>query len=680
MGFLGTNVPDPKIVISNSKLVASYGGAPMDVQKQSSSDATSIAFDVNGNLDVSALQTYLTGETNGRVLRWRNQASVFGDGVKSSDITIKPPIIHWDSAYRINNVPVAMFEGGSHGGEVWGLDLEPPLQPHSINGRNWTAMLVVRPTSSIFRNQNHTPDIGEGTFLSLEATVPFAASGNTTIGSTTITNVTPIAGIVPGMSVSGPAFPFGDSFVVTVEVTGPDVGTVTLFGAGAVATFTPVTILFSTPLARMYADGDGASGSLAISDGNAVSFKPTDFSGLEIGPSVLTFQSNFSDALLNTIGMKSYMNDLIQSSNQVSGRSLEVNTGFIGRWGGSMAVAPPFGGLSKSGDFWCLAIVVWNVALSHAQMAIARDALYRRFDIKMRRSIRSAKSVTFLGDSIVSGYNASKGLYGMVPRLQDMLPATTRVMNYSVPGSQITPNVGSPLYASTEGLFEAGVRRNMKYNTASKNALVILGGVNDMIWNETFTCTFTNASPGQVIGTPPNDAWAVDQRVTFSAGSGTLPALITAGVFYWVKTVVNSTTINISATPGGAAINFTGSSGTCNITIWPKTAASIFAGIDRIVDSATLAGVNKIWVCTVLRRTGDAYDFILDALNTLIRANDGTGGYTVIDLEADATLNNNDSPPNVAGPAFPDGTHPNDVGHQAAANALFTPINAWLAL
>lgn len=73
------------------------------------------------------------------------------------------------------------------------------------------------------------------------------------------------------------------------------------------------------------------------------------------------------------------------------------------------------------------------------------------------------------------------------------------------------------------------------------------------------TCTISSASPG-VITETAHDSLANEPKV-FSNSGGALPAAITAGTVYYVKTVLDANTYTISATPGGAAIN-TASAGT----------------------------------------------------------------------------------------------------------------------
>jgi hypothetical protein len=90
----------------------------------------------------------------------------------------------------------------------------------------------------------------------------------------------------------------------------------------------------------------------------------------------------------------------------------------------------------------------------------------------------------------------------------------------------------------------------------------------DLSWipvARTTTVTITAASPG-VITETAHGAVANDPKV-FSNSGGALPAAITAGTVYYVKTVLTANTYTISATPGGAAINTaTTGTGTHSVT------------------------------------------------------------------------------------------------------------------
>lgn len=84
----------------------------------------------------------------------------------------------------------------------------------------------------------------------------------------------------------------------------------------------------------------------------------------------------------------------------------------------------------------------------------------------------------------------------------------------------------------------------------------------DFTWkpvSKVATVTISSASPGVV--TLASHGFVANDPVVFSNTGGALPAAITAGTVYYVKTVLSANTFTISATPGGTAIN-TASTGT----------------------------------------------------------------------------------------------------------------------
>jgi hypothetical protein len=83
--------------------------------------------------------------------------------------------------------------------------------------------------------------------------------------------------------------------------------------------------------------------------------------------------------------------------------------------------------------------------------------------------------------------------------------------------------------------------------------------------NSSTNCTITNASPGVI--TQNNHGKSLNDPVRFTAGTGVLPAGISAGVTYYVVAANLATnTFSVSATVGGAAINTSGGSGTVKAT------------------------------------------------------------------------------------------------------------------
>jgi hypothetical protein len=119
--------------------------------------------------------------------------------------------------------------------------------------------------------------------------------------------------------------------------------------------------------------------------------------------------------------------------------------------------------------------------------------------------------------------------------------------------------------------------RGAFYALKSDGSVAVFAGTSDRLWlasntdyswtpvSKVATVTISFASPGVV--TLASHGFAANDPVVFSNTGGALPAEITAGTKYYVKTVVNANTFTISATAGGAAINTSGAgTGTHSVT------------------------------------------------------------------------------------------------------------------
>lgn len=89
--------------------------------------------------------------------------------------------------------------------------------------------------------------------------------------------------------------------------------------------------------------------------------------------------------------------------------------------------------------------------------------------------------------------------------------------------------------------------------------------------------TISVADPGVVTSTA--HGWAIGQRVRFST-TGTLPTGLVAGTDYYLVATVNTNTFSVAATPGGAAIETTGTqSGTHTVTAVNSGSERLFIGL-----------------------------------------------------------------------------------------------------
>lgn len=663
-------VTDPVLCYGNERMVATYTGNAIDVQKQSTSTTQSIGFLSDNSLDTASLDAFIGTDTYARVNRWYDQIS-------SCDANVAPPVLQpWiGKSLVVGTKRGIVFAGGTDVGQVHGLDITSSCLPaKGITAQEYTVFVVARPTASMYRNQAFTPGAGTGTYLSMESTTPFQVSGNTVAGVPQITSVNPAAAMGAGYvasTASNGAFP-NPVYVASVVGT-----TATMAGANALATATGASIYSTFPAIRIYANGNDNPGGVGVTDlvfsGFSFETGPQN-QELEIGPVVIAVTSNSS-------GTKVWQNENVRSVANRSSRLQTVTNAFIGRMGLSaqtnfgvagscQANLLPCGPFSLAGDFYAVAVIVYNYGMDPAQRAVVSSALYERYGIapgNVRSNPMVQKNFVITGDSIVSGYSAF-GRYGMAPRLQDKLYAAgsnVRFANYSMPGSQVTTSVGTPSCCYNIGQFPTQIAPVLNYSK-QKNAFFLLGGGNDMIDGNTLAGNVSVASPSVV--TRVAHGMSPDMRVQFNTGP--LPSPLAIGTVYYVKTVLSADTYTIAATPGGVAINTTGSPA-AGVTIlqYTKTAASIYAGISQLASMAAATGA-KVFVSTVLPRTGNPYLFVLDATNTLIRAGAGPT-YELVDLAVVPCLND------PTGPCYDDGTHPTDLGMQTAANAMYPQVNTY---
>lgn len=123
--------------------------------------------------------------------------------------------------------------------------------------------------------------------------------------------------------------------------------------------------------------------------------------------------------------------------------------------------------------------------------------------------------------------------------------------------------------------------RGSFYALKSDGSVALFAGTDDRLYlasnsdyswtpvSEVATVTFTGGgSPNAVLA---SHGFAANDPVVFSNSGGALPAAITAGTKYYIKTVVDVNTFTVSATAGGAAINMaTAGTGTHSVThIYP---------------------------------------------------------------------------------------------------------------
>lgn len=88
-------------------------------------------------------------------------------------------------------------------------------------------------------------------------------------------------------------------------------------------------------------------------------------------------------------------------------------------------------------------------------------------------------------------------------------------------------------------------------------------------YEQSTTCTISNANPGVV--TKTGHGLVANQMISFTT-TGVLPnnLVSTQGFYYYVKTVLDGDTFTFSATPGGAAIDTTGTQSGVHTLLWGR--------------------------------------------------------------------------------------------------------------
>jgi hypothetical protein len=109
-GFSGLadTYTNPYAGYSVRKLTTSYSGSAIRVRKDGTTDEQDIGFDANGNLDTSALLSFV-GSGNGVVTKWYDQIGS-NDAVQAT-ASEQPLIVSAGSLVTINSKPAIQFDG-----------------------------------------------------------------------------------------------------------------------------------------------------------------------------------------------------------------------------------------------------------------------------------------------------------------------------------------------------------------------------------------------------------------------------------------------------------------------------------------------------------------------------------------------------------------------------------------
>lgn len=381
----------------------------------------------------------------------------------------------------------------------------------------------------------------------------------------------------------------------------------------------------------------GGPGAWEVTDQGAFDFNSPNYM-VPVIPQVLTVTSGAS-------GVRVYVNEQIRATLSRSALTDTVQQIYLGKLIGSIV-----GSTSNAWDGEIAAFMVWNSQLSESQTAVRRAALYDRFSIDRRATDFDSYNVTIVGDSIPAGYK-TLGIVGYAQYLPALLnhPTTTRVINFSIPGSTVTQNpAGGPLYANNVGQFPTSVPPTLPLSLSGRVVVIHAGG-ND-----------------QGIGATPrtgntHSSTLIDNiSVTTDLTVGDFVAVSGLNV---VATIASKTANSITLTqPVGTTL-----AGTQLLFTNAATSPTAVATADQgLVTSSTAAGATGVVVAKILPRNV-VYQPWLTALNVQLSS---ITGATVVDCTSTGNLATN------PGPDYADASHLTAAGHQDMATCLAPAINA----
>lgn len=110
IGLLDTYT-DAAAAYSVRKLRAAYSGSAIRVRRSSDNTEQDIGFDINGNLDESALTTFV-GANNGFVTTWYDQSGN-GHNLAQSTALNQPQIVGSGTVLKRNSKPILQTDGNS---------------------------------------------------------------------------------------------------------------------------------------------------------------------------------------------------------------------------------------------------------------------------------------------------------------------------------------------------------------------------------------------------------------------------------------------------------------------------------------------------------------------------------------------------------------------------------------
>lgn len=385
----------------------------------------------------------------------------------------------------------------------------------------------------------------------------------------------------------------------------------------------------------------GGPGGWEVTDQGAFDFTSPGYM-VPVTPQVLTVTSGAS-------GVRVYVNEQVRASISKSALTDTVQQIYLGKLIGSIV-----GSTSNAWDGQITAFMIWKTELTESQTAFRRAALYDRFSIDRRATDFDSYNVTIIGDSIPAGYKPTLGLYGYDDYLPPLLshPTTTRIINFSIPGSTVTQNpAGGPAYANNVGQFPTSVPPTLPLSLLGRVVVIHAGG-ND-----------AGIGPAPLTGNTHSSTLIDNIASTATLSVGDFVAVSGLDV---VSTIASKTANSITLTPSGPTTTL---AGTQLLFTYAATSPTVVAtAIQGLVTSSAAAGATATVVVSVLPRNV-TYQPWLTALNVQIAL---ITGATLLNCNTFGNLGAN------PGPDYADASHLSTLGHQDMAACLAPTINALL--
>lgn len=152
--------PAPVLCFGTAKLASAYGGNAIDAYNPNTTATQSIAFSGDA-LDTAALDTFLNGQI-GLVTRWYGQKN--GANLTQTVVSTEAPSIQ---GLAIGGARSIVFQGESQSGALYSL-VSGDISALGITAKDYSVILVVAPSSSMYCNQAGAPDLSSGVLTDLQ--------------------------------------------------------------------------------------------------------------------------------------------------------------------------------------------------------------------------------------------------------------------------------------------------------------------------------------------------------------------------------------------------------------------------------------------------------------------------------------------------------------------------------